>query len=197
MQAKGNAIRIMSGLWRGKKIKLSNDENLRPTPSRVRETLFNWVAPFIQGAKCLDLFAGSGILSFEALSRGAKSVFLLEKNVHSFQMLLNNKENLKLTNLQQLNLINQDALKWLKMETSQSFDLVFIDPPYNTHLCQKTIELLINHHWLKSKSLIYFEHNEPILAHSLPSSINIVKHKKAGQVYYYLAQYQDGQAENT
>lgn len=176
-------VRIIAGTLRGRKISFLDDPQLRPTPDRVRETLFNWLAPFIQGAECLDLFTGSGALAFEAISRGAKKVVALEQNPAIIQSL---KQNTKQLNIQNLEIIQSDARRFLN-GSSHAFDIIFIDPPYQSDLLQECFVLLANPGWVKSNTLIYFESNKIVPIEQLHSSWEIMRNKKAGQVYFYLA----------
>ena len=139
--AKGlNQLRIIGGSWRGRKLGFPDVDGLRPTGDRIRETLFNWLAPDIQGARCLDLFAGSGALGLEALSRGAGESVLIEKHPLAAQSLI---RNLALLNAQDARVINTDALTYLaNTELQTAFDVIFIDPPFQLNLWQKTIDLL-------------------------------------------------------
>jgi len=177
-----NEVRIIGGKWRGRKIAFPFTPHLRPTPDRVRETLFNWLAPTIVNARCLDLFAGSGALSFEALSRGAESVMALEKNGAIFNAIQNN---IKTLNVEGLTLLKMDALSYLK-QTPIPFDIIFLDPPYSSDLLSQCLLLLSVKDWLKKDGLIYFESNNKTPL-ELPPSLTLLKEKKAGSVYYFLA----------
>lgn len=182
-----NQIRIIAGKYRGRKLVFPNSPDLRPTPDRVRETLFNWLAPFIVGARCLDAFAGSGVLGLEALSRGAAWTTFLEKNAEGAKHIQQNAALFHETHLQ---ILTVDTLSWLEKnntDTNLPFDMVFLDPPYQSHLLLSCFSLLENHHWLAPNALIYFESVEPISESSLPASWQLLHNKKAGQVYYALA----------
>ncbi len=187
-------IRIIGGIWRSRKIRFPKIP-ARPTPDRVRETLFNWLEPVIHNARCLDLFAGTGALSFEALSRGAAEVLCIEKDPLSIDTLEENKKSLQAHGMQ---IIHMDVMHWLVSQTelyaksaTQSehtlpFDIVFVDPPYAAALlpgCFKALEPL-----LKPQTFIYFEHNAPVTSDELPQSWELLRQKKAGQVYYHLVQ---------
>ncbi len=149
-----NQLRIIGGCWRGRKLSFPDVEGLRPTGDRMRETLFNWLAPDIQGARCLDLFAGSGALGLEALSRGAAECLFLEQSPLAAQELTKNLELLKATNG---HLQKQDALIWLQLKSPQRFDLIFIDPPFQLDLWQSTFDLLEKGDYLAQNALIYVE----------------------------------------
>lgn len=180
-------VRIIAGKWKGRRVSFPDVEGLRPTPDRVRETLFNWLTQVIVGAHCLDLFAGSGILSFEALSRGAAGVVAVEKNTKAVSAL---KESVELLGLraEQLNLISGDAVSWLQQKAGLAFDLVFLDPPYSLELLPICIKYLSENGWLKPESWVYFEHNHPMDEKLLPEGWQVLKSKRAGHVYYYLVQ---------
>jgi 16S rRNA (guanine966-N2)-methyltransferase len=179
-----NKIRIIGGKWRGRKITFPSVAGLRPTPDRIRETLFNWLAPYIDGARCLDLFAGSGALGLEALSRDALEVVALEKNPIAAKALTEHIQKLDAHNM---TAIATDALLWLETRGS-FFDIVFLDPPYQSHLLRPVFSLLEANDWLKVFSLIYFESHEPLQATEIPATWHLLRDKKAGRVYYYLAQ---------
>jgi 16S rRNA (guanine966-N2)-methyltransferase len=180
-------VRIIAGHWRGRKISFHDYDNaIRPTPDRVRETLFNWLAPYIVDANCLDLYAGSGVLGLEALSRGAANVIAVEQQRKICQDILAVKELLHAT----LTVVQADVAAWLT-NNGRPFDIIFLDPPYNQNVLPNCLQLLHNNHWVKNGSLIYYENNSAILADSLPQHWHVLKEDKAGQVYYYLAQVGD------
>ena len=176
-------IRIISGQYRGRKLPVLMAEGLRPTTDRVKETVFNWLMPYIQDTNCLDCFAGSGGLGFEAISRGASSVTLVELNKPAAQQLKDNKALLKADNIQ---VVQQNAIDFLK-NNQQNYSLVFIDPPFRKGLAQQSAELL-SEKGLTDDALIYVEmeadHNEQIM----PSHWQLLKEKVAGQVIYRLYQ---------
>ncbi|MEJ2116282.1 MAG: 16S rRNA (guanine(966)-N(2))-methyltransferase RsmD, partial [Gammaproteobacteria bacterium] len=128
--ANTNSLRIIGGAWRSRRIQFIDSPKIRPTPDRVRETLFNWLAPSINGTRCLDLFAGSGALGFEAMSRGADQVVLVEADPRTAAMLAKQKA---LFNEEGIEVRNQNALPYLQ-ELSQQFDLIFLDPPFDANL---------------------------------------------------------------
>lgn len=177
------SIRIIAGKYRGRKLPVLMAEGLRPTTDRVKETLFNWLMPYIHNANCLDCFAGAGSLGFEALSRGAKKVCLIELNKAAAKQLLANKQLLKSDNVV---VSNANALDFLKTPTSNKFDLVFIDPPFRQNLISQTCELLEDG-WLTEQALIYVE-MEAEGNQQLPNNWHLLKEKIAGQVAYRLFQ---------
>lgn len=175
-------IRIIGGLYRGRKIKVPNIPDLRPTPDRVRETLFNWLAPHIQGAYCLDPFAGSGALGFEAVSRGAKHVVMVDQASAVTQLL---KEELKLFRIDNAEVYQAKAPEGLKMP-AHSFDIVFLDPPFQQNLLLPTCFFLEEKNCLAKDALIYLEAKETINESDLPPNWKILKSKTAGLVNYHL-----------
>lgn len=180
---KRQQVRIIGGTLRSRKITFLEDPLCRPTPDRIRETLFNWLAPFIQEAVCLDLFSGSGALAFEAISRGAKKVVAVEQNATIAQLI---KQQATTLGIQNLEVIANDARDFLK-HPSEPFDILFIDPPYHSALLAECLALLQANPLVKSKALIYFESNQAIPSEQIPKEWEIVRSKKAGQVYFYLA----------
>jgi 16S rRNA (guanine966-N2)-methyltransferase len=178
-----NKIRIIGGIWRSRQINVPDQARLRPTPNRIRETLFNWLQYDIVGANCLDLFAGSGALGFEALSRGAKSATIIEQDTLIFKNLLANGEHLQAQNA---SFQKTNALTWLEATQDVSFDIVFLDPPYSENLIQPCLNLLVNRNFLSIDAKIYLEHNQPLSEIVFPEGLRLLHHKKAGQVYYGL-----------
>jgi 16S rRNA (guanine966-N2)-methyltransferase len=176
-------IRIIGGKWRSRKVSFETKDTLRPTPDRVRETLFNWLSPHVAGADCLDLYAGSGVLGLEALSRGAKSAIAVEADRANAKCI---EQNQKILQTDALTVLNKNVLDWLTREY-KTFDIVFADPPYKDNLLQQTLQLLEQHNWLKVNSLIYFEQDQPLDPKMLPATWSIWRESKAGRVYYYLA----------
>lgn len=181
--AKKGHIRIIAGQHRGRKLPVLMADGLRPTTDRVKETVFNWLMPYIQDADCLDCFAGSGGLGFEAMSRGAKSVTLVELNKAAAQQLSDNKALLKANNIR---VIQQNALNFLQAN-QQEFSLVFIDPPFRKGLAQQAAELLCQK-GLDEDALIYVEMESDTNLQVLPSHWQLLKEKVAGQVIYRLYQ---------
>jgi 16S rRNA (guanine966-N2)-methyltransferase len=182
-----NQVRIIAGKWRGRRVSFPNVAGLRPTPDRVRETLFNWLSHAIVDAHCLDLFAGSGILSLEALSRGAASVVSVEKNTKAISA-INESAQLLGIESDQLSVVLADAVSWLQQKSTIPFDVVFLDPPYSLDLLPTCIKHLSENGWLKAESWVYFEHNQSLEEKLLPVDWQVIKSKRAGHVYYYLVQ---------
>ena len=186
-------IRIIAGQYRGRKLPVLMAEGLRPTTDRVKETVFNWLMPYIQNALCLDCFAGSGSLGFEAISRGAQHATLLELNNAAAKQL---KQNAQLLNAENINIKQVDSLAFLNSSTpiglnTQRFDLVFLDPPFNKQLVEKSA-LLLNEGWLAPNALVYVEmeshSNHKNNQQSIPNNWRLLKEKTAGQVTYQLYQ---------
>ncbi|EFX92561.1 RNA methyltransferase, RsmD family [Actinobacillus ureae ATCC 25976] len=179
-------VRVIAGMWRGRKLPVLNAEGLRPTTDRVKETLFNWLMNDVAGSRCLDCFAGSGSLGIEALSRQAQAVVFLEKFANAANLLKNN-----LTSLKTINgtVINTDTLQYLAQKNpAQGFEVVFVDPPFNHGFLPKVLKLLADNQWLADNALIYVEteKNHPPL--ELPNNWQIIKEKTAGQVISRLIQ---------
>jgi 16S rRNA (guanine966-N2)-methyltransferase len=147
-------IRIVAGIWRNRFLKVANLENLRPTSERIRETLFNWLAPDMENARCLDLFAGTGSLGFEALSRGASSVTFVEKSKIASKLL---QDAAKLLEAENINIFNQEAQVFLKPKADQRYSLVFLDPPFGDKLLSDIIAFLHHGNWLSVGAKIYVE----------------------------------------
>ena len=182
-----NSFRIISGDFRGRKFSFPAVEWLRPTPGKIRETLFNWLQFDIINKTALDPFAGSGALSLEAISRGAKEVYLIEKDRKVYEKL---KSNFNFLDRGQYTIINEDAMIHLSKPTKQSFDLVFLDPPFAKNLLLQTIDKLSKNNYINNQSQIYIESEYKITEENLSSLINyhfrINKQKKSGNVHYCL-----------
>lgn len=177
MSAALNKVRIAGGEWRSRLLRFPDALGLRPTPDRVRQTLFNWLGQELHGRNCLDLFAGSGALGFEALSRGAASVVLVESNSAVHRALLDNAGMLKADRAQ---ILRQDALQFLT-QNRQQYDVIFLDPPFDRQWLQKLLPLLAPH--LAADGMVYVESEKLVAA---GDGWQVVKHGKAGNVYYHL-----------
>lgn len=178
-------LRIIGGQWRSRKLGFPEAPGLRPTPDRVRETLFNWLAAHIEGAKVLDAFTGSGALYLEALSRGASMALALDANATAISSL---RHNLDLLGCATGQLLQSDALKYLETQTPSAFDLVFLDPPFHQNMLPATCTLLEEKGWLAERAWIYTESETPPSALQMPATWRLHREKKAGQVYYSLWQ---------
>lgn len=177
-----NRLRIIGGRWRGVPITFPTVAALRPSPDRVRETLFNWLQPFIADARCLDLFAGSGALGIEALSRGASHVAFVESEPRVARHL---EETLQRLEASQAEVHHVDALRYLD-GTPQSFDIVFLDPPYASGLLQEICDRLAARGWLAPQACIYLESAADQPLPTLPVGWSMHRAKRAGQVGYHL-----------
>lgn len=181
-QRKSGFVRIISGQWRGRKLPVRDVEGLRPTTDRVKETIFNWLAPHVRGTRCLDLFAGSGGLGLEALSRYASHVTLVERDRAAAEQL---RSNLALLGQPAAEVVESDALHWLQ-GAARPYDLVFLDPPFRKDLLPAVCTLLEQNGWLADDALIYLEREKEAEAPALPPSWQLIKDKQAGQVCYQL-----------
>lgn len=176
-----NTIRINAGVWRSRLIKFPDVAGLRPTPERVRQTVFNWLGQELTGKTVLDLFAGTGVFGFEALSRNAKHVVMVENARAAFQSLLQNQSLLKAEHCQ---ILQQEAMQFVTHNT-HTFDIIFCDPPYHQGWLDKLLPLLGQH--LSPDGLLYLEAEFAIESNAV---WQVVKQNKAGNVYYHLLQYQ-------
>jgi 16S rRNA (guanine966-N2)-methyltransferase len=187
-----NQLRIIGGKWRGRKLQFPSVAGLRPTGDRIRETLFNWLAPHLPGARCLDLFAGSGALGLEALSRGAEQVVLVDSDAQVTAQLRQHCTTLQADNAQ---VYRADALQWLNNPAqAETFDVVFLDPPFQAGLTETAALALNDSGRLKDTALVYLEtaRNQSFQA---PANWALLKQKQAGQVNYALYQNRSLQAE--
>ena len=177
-----NKIRIIGGQWRSRQLHFIDAPGLRPTPSRVRETLFNWLQNDIPGSHCLDLYAGSGALGFEAASRGAKSVIQVENNPQICRSL---KENAIALNATQLQVVQMDTLRYLAGD-ADLMDIVFIDPPFGMNLAIITCRWLEDRLWLAKQAKIYIEVENTLLLENIPENWRLLRSKIAGEVGFHL-----------
>ncbi|HGK7504255.1 16S rRNA (guanine(966)-N(2))-methyltransferase [Kluyvera cryocrescens] len=175
-------IRIIGGQWRGRKLPVPDSPGLRPTTDRVRETLFNWLAPSMVDARCLDCFAGSGALGLEALSRYAASTTLLEMERHVAQQLQKNLATLK---AEHGKVVNTNTLTYLN-QSGTPHDVVFVDPPFRKGLLEETLNLLEVNGWLADSALIYVESEVENGMPPVPADWELHREKIAGQVAYRL-----------
>jgi 16S rRNA (guanine966-N2)-methyltransferase len=178
-KAKINKVRIIGGELRRRMISFPDVEGLRPTPDRVRETLFNWLGQTLYGRTCLDLFAGSGALGLEAASRGAERVVMVEMNRTVLRALQENINKLGCTNV---SLLGQDGLEFT-LRDAHKYDVIFLDPPFQSDYLPKLLAALPQR--LNENGVVYVESGEAI---EIPSLWQVVKSGKAGQVHYQLLQ---------
>ena len=175
-------IRIIGGQWRGRKLPVPDSPGLRPTTDRVRETLFNWLAPSMVDAHCLDCFAGSGALGLEALSRYAASATLLEMERSVAQQLQQNLATLKAVNAK---VVNTNTLTFLA-NPGTPHTIAFIDPPFRKGMLEETVRLLENNGWLADDALVYIESEVENGLPPVPAHWQLHREKVAGQVAYRL-----------
>jgi 16S rRNA (guanine966-N2)-methyltransferase len=175
-----NRVRIVGGMWRSRQLRFPHSADLRPTPDRIRETLFNWLGQQLEGSACLDLFAGSGALGFEAASRGAQHVVMVEHDLRAVRALKESCEGLAAT---QVEIVRSDAMAFLKSDPRR-FDVVFLDPPYRLGLLESLLERLVAH--LNPGAKVYLE------GASLPqitAPYQVLRQGRAGQVQCLLVQW--------
>ncbi len=185
-----NSVRIIAGIWRGRRVGFPDLPGLRPTPDRVRETLFNWLQNSIAETRCLDLFAGSGALGLEALSRGAKSVVFVEQAQRAARALL--AEIARLGGTARARVVEMGAARFLRTPESGAiqgapFDLVFLDPPFGQNALAEYIPLLVARDWVTPGGMVYLENEKAAGVPPLPSHWELLKSKSAGEVGYHLA----------
>ena len=182
----GGRVRIIAGRWRGRRLVVEDEPDVRPTPDRVRETLFNWLAPGLPGARCLDLFAGSGALGFEAVSRGAAHAVLIDCSRAVGTRLRGECERLEAARA--VTVVEADALEWLaRPATVPPFGIVFVDPPHRLAVHREVAVRLAEHGWLAPAAQVWFElvrRREPL---DLPAGWTLLKSGRAGDVRYHLA----------
>jgi len=179
-----NSVRIIGGSWRGRRIGFPDLPGLRPTPDRVRETLFNWLQSVVPDARCLDLFAGSGALGLEALSRGAHEVVFVDQAVAAARSLREQLKRLGATTRAQV--VEMGAKRYLG-SSAAPFDLVFVDPPFGQQALPLYLPLLADGFWVKPGGLVYLECERAAGTPALPAGWELLKSKSAGEVGYHLA----------
>ena len=177
-----NSVRIIGGEWRGRKLAFPNIKGLRPTGDRMRETLFNWIAPDIHGANVIDLFAGSGALGLESLSRGASQVTFIELNSQAAQSIC---DNLELLSANHALVKKTSALDYLQMVPENSYDLLFLDPPFAEELHNDVLALIDKRNIMKQDAWVYIEAPATTKL-AIPSNWTIHREKTSGQVRYLL-----------
>ena len=178
-------LRIIGGEWRSRQLPFVEVPGLRPTPDRVRETLFNWLQGDIVGARCLDLFAGSGAIAFEALSRRAAEVVMVEKHAKAAQQLRDNLQILEGQSESRAKIINTDAVKFLG-QFPAPFDLIFLDPPYRKGFLPLVLDQIVEQGLLTERGLIYLEHESEESFDWTDWNLEVRKESKAGQVSGFL-----------
>lgn len=181
-----NQVRIIGGQHKRRLLTFVDAQGLRPTPDRLKETLFNWLTGYLTDAKILDACAGSGALGFEAVSRGAKTATLIEPNLAQAQMLKQNAKLLRLSD--KLTIVSTDAISALNT-MHDAFDIIFIDPPYALNLWQPILKNLLDNALIHTDSKIYLEADKPlhsILDDDTSAKFTLIKSTKVGQAMAYL-----------
>ena len=186
MKTQSGKIRIIGGKYKGRNLHFPAVNDLRPTPERIRETLFNWLAPYISGSHCLDLFAGSGALGFEAISRGAKNISFVESSRKASHAI---EKNIQVLNSDCANVTNQDSINYLK-HCNRQFDIVFLDPPFKSSLLQSSIDLINEHDLINNTGWVYAEYSAHQQQPNCLSPWKIHRQTKAGDVRASLFQCQ-------
>lgn len=176
-------LRLIGGDWRSRRLTFPAVGGVRPTPSRVRETLFNWLMPVVPGARCLDLFAGSGVLGLEALSRGARGAVFVD---HTRALCDALKSNLALLKSDTGRVFCQDVAGFLSQTADSPFDLVLMDPPFRENWLDRLIPLIADNGWVADGSWVYIEHESERSQVVVPSNWSLHREKVAGQVCYRL-----------
>ena len=176
-------LRIVAGKWRSRLLRIAAVPGLRPTAERIRETLFNWLAPHIDGARCLDLFAGTGALGLEALSRGAGQAVLVEKSQLAADALQANARSL---DAEGATVVRADAFEFLRQDNAGSFDIVFLDPPFADENLDDLCRLLAGSPLLAAGAWVYIEEDRDAPQAELPAGWQVMKTKNAGNVRYSL-----------
>lgn len=171
----GTGIRIISGKFKGRSLPVPAINGLRPTSNRTKETLFNWLMEDIRDARVLDLFAGTGSLGFECLSRHARHCTMVELDRRAVTQLEINRRVLQITE-DHLTLIKEDALVALPRLSGQHFDVIFLDPPFGHDLLTNTLSLIIEYGLLRTNGLIYLEHEAELNALRIPDTFQVIKH---------------------
>jgi 16S rRNA (guanine966-N2)-methyltransferase len=176
-------VRIIGGAWRGRRLQVPDVAGLRPTPDRVRETLFNWLRPWLPGAHCIDLFAGTGALCLEALSQGAARVVMVEKRA---TIAANLRHSVAALAAQNAEVVESDAIEHLAGPV-EHFDIVFVDPPFQSDLIARSSQMIEQHGWLVSGGFAYIEAPREMTTLPIPDSWELIHSQQAGNVGYYLA----------
>ena len=178
-----NSIRISGGYLKGKNIPFDHKSSLRPTSNKLREILFDWLQFEIEDFECLDLFAGTGALGIEAISRGAKNSFFIELNKKNYLLIKSNLKKLELES--KTTVLFKDAMSWASKNDLSKFNLIFADPPFDKNIEEKVLEVLATNKTLSSACKIYLEHSK-FSSIEIPSSFTIVKEKNVGDVKAFL-----------
>jgi 16S rRNA (guanine966-N2)-methyltransferase len=178
-----HTLRIIGGEWRGRRIRFPARGGIRPTPDRVRETLFNWLSATVPGSRCLDLFAGSGALGLEALSRGAREATFVEQDRENAARL---RETLALLAPGRASVVQAEALAWLGGRAT-AYDIAFLDPPFDAGLLAAALSGLDSRGWLAPDAFVYLEMPAKLGEPALPAGWILHRSGRAGAVGYHLA----------
>lgn len=176
-------LRIIGGQWRSRRLRFPDAGGVRPTPARTRETLFNWLAVYLPGSRCLDLFAGSGALGLEALSRGAEQVLLVD---HTPVLANALKQNLSALDTDRGTVVCEAVESFLRQPPQTPFDIVFMDPPFHQGWLERLFGQLDAVAWVKPGGWIYVEHESDRPTPPVPAGWHLHRQKTAGQVTYNL-----------
>ncbi|MFM8333696.1 MAG: 16S rRNA (guanine(966)-N(2))-methyltransferase RsmD [Candidatus Methylumidiphilus sp.] len=179
-----NELRIIGGVWRSRKIRFPDAPGLRPTPGRVRETLFNWLRQDLEGLNCLNLYAGSGVLGFEAASRGARRVVQVERDTAACLAM---RQNSALLQADAVDVVSSEVARFLQ-NPAEAFDVVFLDPPFRQDRASADCRRLESQGWLADDARIYIETERGLVLAGLPENWDLLRDKQAGEVSYRLYQ---------
>lgn len=177
-----NSFRVIGGTWRGRRLRFADRPGIRPTPDRARETLFNWLQARVAGARCIDLFAGSGALGIEALSRGASEVVFVERDPTAARMIEAHIEALGANGQVRCG----DAFDFLR-GSNDTFDIAFLDPPFDEALHEPALKMLLEQQRMTANGLVYMEAASGQLADALQPGWEFLRTSRAGQVEYGIA----------
>ncbi len=180
---KPGRLRIVAGKWRSRLLPIPDVEGLRPTSERIRETLFNWLGPRTYGTRCLDLFSGTGVLGLEALSREASQVVFVESSAKAVTALRNSVETL---DADSADIVHGDAFEYLRRSEAESFDIIFLDPPFSDDLTDDLCRLIAERRLLRPGGCVYIEQDRQAPLPDLPEGWQVTKSKTAGNVRYSL-----------
>lgn len=182
MARQTNRLRIIGGQWRSRVLNFPDVEGLRPTTDRIRETVFNWLQPVIHGARCLDLFSGSGAMGLVALSRGAESVVMVDLNAKAAKQL---RENVQILQAQNAQVIQADGLQYLS-QAQGPFDVIFLDPPFAKDLLQRTLDSIESCQLLSANGWIYIECERQLQDLKIPARWQLHREREGGIVRFSL-----------
>jgi len=189
----GGELRIIGGDWRSRILRFPDAGGVRPTPARTRETLFNWLTHHLAGSRCLDLFAGSGALGLEALSRGAATTIFVDHTPALAQAL---RGNLRLLKSEQGEVACQNIETYLAQPPAKPVDILFMDPPFRQGWLEKLFPMIADNGWVKPGGWIYAEHESDTPTPPAPSNWTLHRQKTAGQVTYCLFRVKESEATN-